>query len=68
MADATGRAPANVLCRGVEEVTPWHAAHKVQGEVRTGFWTCILSPIFWAGLSEIPRFWTYRTPAAVPVL
>jgi uncharacterized membrane protein len=36
--------------------------------VGTGFWTGILSPVFWAGLSQITRFWTYRIPAAVPVL
>ena len=36
--------------------------------VGTGFWTGILSPFFWAGLSQITRFWTYRIPAAVPVL
>jgi len=35
--------------------------------VGTGFWTSILSPVFWAGLSQITRFWTYRIPAAVPV-
>ena len=33
--------------------------------VGTGFWTCILSPVFWAGLSQINRFWTNRIPAAV---
>jgi len=36
--------------------------------VGTGFWTSILSPVFWAGLSQITRFWTYQIPAAVPVL
>ena len=36
--------------------------------VGTGFWTSILSPVFWAGLSQITRFWTNRIPAAVPVI
>jgi len=36
--------------------------------VGTGFWTSILPPVFWAGLSQITRFWTNRIPAAVPVL
>jgi len=36
--------------------------------VGTGFWTCILSPVFWAGLSQITRFWTNRIPAALPVI
>jgi len=35
--------------------------------VGTGFWTSILSPVFWAGLSQITRFWTYWKPTAVPV-
>jgi len=26
--------------------------------VGTGFWTSILSPVFWAGLSQITSFWT----------
>ena len=34
--------------------------------VRTGFCTSILSPVFWAGLSQITRFWTYRISAVVP--
>jgi len=34
----------------------------------TGFWTSILSPVFWAGLSQITGFWPYLIPAAVPVL
>ena len=36
--------------------------------VGTGFWTSILSPVFWAGLSQITRFWTNRIPAAVTVI
>jgi len=36
--------------------------------VGTGFWTSILSPVFWAGLSQITRFWTNQIPAAVPVI
>jgi len=36
--------------------------------VGTGFWTSILSPVFWAGLSQITGFWTNRILAAVPVL
>jgi len=35
--------------------------------VGTGFWTSILSPVFWAGLSQITLFCTYRIPAAIPV-
>ena len=34
--------------------------------MRTGFWTSILSLVFWAGLSQITRFWTYRISAVVP--
>ena len=38
--------------------------------VRTGFWTSImiLSPVFGAGLSQIRRFLTHRTSAAILVL
>ena len=35
--------------------------------VRTGFWTYFLSPVFWAGLSQIAWFLTYRKSAAIPV-
>jgi len=34
----------------------------------TGFWTSILSLVFWIDLSQITRFWTYQMPAAVLVL
>jgi len=34
--------------------------------VRTGFCTCILAPVFGAGLSQITWFWTYRISAAIP--
>ena len=36
--------------------------------VLNGFWTNSLSDVFWAGLSQITRFWTNLIPAAVPVL
>ena len=42
--------------------------HRRNLVIGTGFWTSILSPFFWAGLSQMTRVWTYRILATVLVL
>jgi len=56
------------LLETAQEVVPIVANRGQIIVVGTGFWTFILSPVFWAGLSQITRFWTNRIPAAVPVI
>ena len=60
--------------RILSEICAFFQEHFLYGQRRslvvvgTGFWTSILSLGFWAGLSQITRFWTNRILAAVPVL